>query len=141
MIVINEWLSLEDDEIELTFIRSSGPGGQNVNKVSSAAQLRFNVRGSRSLPYRVRQRLEKIAGSRLTKEGVIVLTANRHRTQEANRKEAIDRLLELVKKATIEPKKRIPTKPGKVQMRRRLESKAKRSKVKKLRSKPDGTSE
>lgn len=137
MIVITDTLSIEDDEIELSYIRSSGPGGQNVNKVSSAAQLRFDVKGSKSLPFKVRIRLEKLAGRRLTKEGVIVLTASRHRTQEANRKEAIERLVELIKKATIVPKRRIVTKPSRAQKRRRLERKTKRSIVKKMRSKPD----
>ena len=141
MIVITDRLSIEDDEIELSYIRSSGPGGQNVNKVSSAAQLRFDVKGSKSLPYKVRIRLEKLAGQRLTKEGVIVLTASRHRTQDANRKEAIQRLVDLIKKATIEPKRRIATKPSRAAKKRRLEHKTKRSIVKKLRGRPKGSEE
>ena len=137
MIVINDKLSIEEDEVELSYIRASGPGGQNVNKVSSAAQLRFDVRGSATLPYKVRHRLEKLAGRRLTKEGVIVLTASSHRTQDANRKEAIERLVELIKKAAIIPKRRIATKPSKAQKRRRLETKTKRSIVKKMRGRPN----
>lgn len=137
MIEINDIVSIEEDEVELSYIRASGPGGQNVNKVSSAAQLRFDVRGSKTLTYKVRLRLEKMAGRRLTKDGVIVLTANRHRTQEANRKDAIERLVELIKKACIEPKKRIATKPSYAQKRRRLEKKTKRSIVKKMRGRPD----
>ena len=140
MIEINENVSLDEDEVRLSYIRASGPGGQNVNKVSSAVQLRFDVRNTGSLVYGVRQRLEKLAGKRLTKDGVIVITANRHRTQEANRKDAIARLVKLVEAALVRPKRRIPTRPGPAQKKRRRENKARRSLLKKARSKPfDGS--
>ncbi len=134
MIKINDTLSLHQDELVETFIRASGPGGQNVNKVSSAVQLRFDVRNTQSLPARVCSRLEKIAGSKLTKDGVIVITANRHRTQEANRRDAQNRLVEMIREAAFQPKYRIPTRPSKGVKKRRLEAKAKRGSVKRLRS-------
>ncbi len=134
MIKINDTLSLHEDELVETFIRASGPGGQNVNKVSSAVQLRVDVRNTQSLPARVRNRLEKIAGSKLTKDGIIVITANRHRTQEANRRDAQNRLVEMIREAAFQPKYRIPTRPSKGVKKRRLDTKAKRGGVKRLRS-------
>ncbi len=133
MIRITGTISIDDDEIDEQFIRSSGPGGQNVNKLSTAVQLRFDVRGSPSLTDEVRGRLERLAGKRLTREGVIVITAQRHRTQERNREDARERLFELIRQAAVVPVKRRPTKPTKASRERRLESKKRRSSIKGLR--------
>ena len=136
MIVINSTLALPETEVVVTFIRANGPGGQNVNKVSSAAQLRFDVRRSPSLPESVRKRLERAAGAKLTKEGEIVITANRFRTQEANRRDAINRLVELIGRASVPPKPRVRTQPSLGAKRRRQEAKGRRSSVKQLRRGP-----
>lgn len=138
MIPVTDRLAIAEDEISISFIRAGGPGGQNVNKVSSAAQLRFDARHSPSLPERVRARLERIAGAKLTKDGVIVITANRFRTQEANRRDAVERLVEMITEAAHQPKFRVPTKPSKAAKARRVEEKVKRGTVKKLRrARPD----
>jgi ribosome-associated protein len=135
---ITESVTLDDGELEERFVRSSGPGGQNVNKVATAVELRFDVRGSPSLPGEVRVRLARLAGRRLTDEGVLVIRADRFRTQERNRDDARQRLFDLIKQACIVPKRRIKTKPPRASKERRHEAKAKRSHVKRLRSgKPD----
>ncbi len=130
MIPVTASISLDPDEIELTFIRASGPGGQNVNKVSSAVQLRFDVTNAPSLDEGVKARLATLAGSRLTKDGVIVLTADQFRTQERNKADAIARLVELVRKAAHVPKPRKATRPSKATKARRVDTKVKRGAVK-----------
>jgi ribosome-associated protein len=134
---ITDHITIDEREIEEKFIRSSGPGGQNVNKVSTAVELRFDVRHSGSLPMAVRDRLVALAGRRITDDGVLVIRADTHRTQERNRDEARARLTDLIRRATIVPKKRIATKPTRGSKTRRIEGKVKRGVVKKLRqSKP-----
>jgi ribosome-associated protein len=134
LLSVTNSISLFDDELHESFVRASGPGGQNVNKVSSAVQLRFDVRQSPNLPDRVREKILNSGDSRLTKDGVLVILAERHRTQEMNRKDARDRLVEVIRKAAHVPKRRIATKPTLGSKKRRLESKSKRGAVKKARS-------
>jgi ribosome-associated protein len=136
MIPITDRLSIEDDEIEIRHARASGPGGQHVNKTSTAIELRFDVRGSPSLPEDVRARLETLAGSRLTLDGVLVLFAQGSRSQEMNRQEAIERLVDLIRQASVRPKTRKATRPTYASKLRRLEGKATRSSVKARRGKP-----
>ncbi len=137
MLKITEDISLDERELQERFVRASGPGGQNVNKVSTAVELRFDVVGSPSLPESVRARLARLAGRRLNDEGILVIRADRFRTQERNREDARERLAELVRRAAVVPKRRVPTKPTRASKERRREAKAKRSRVKRLRGSRD----
>jgi ribosome-associated protein len=133
MIRITPAIALDESEIEESFIRSPGPGGQNVNKVASAVQLRFDVRVSKSLPGPVCARLERLAGSRLTRDGVLILIARDHRSQERNRQAALAKLVDLIRQAAVAPIPRRKTRPTLGSKRRRLETKGRRSKIKELR--------
>jgi ribosome-associated protein len=133
MIRVTPSISIAERELEEHFIRAPGPGGQNVNKLASAVELRFDVRRSPSLPDDVRTRLERLAGSRLTREGVLVIDAHRHRTQARNRQDARERLVDLIKRAAVAPVPRRATKPTASSRERRLDSKKRRSTIKGLR--------
>ncbi len=134
MIRVTDSISIDDNELDEDFVRSSGPGGQNVNKLSTAVQLRFNVRRSPSLPNDVALRLMRLAGSRLTKDGVLIISAQSHRTQERNRQDARDRLIELIRQAAVVPVKRRKTKPTRASKEKRIESKKRRSNIKGMRN-------
>ncbi len=137
MIRVTDSISIDESEIEESFVRSSGPGGQNVNKLSTAVQLRFDVRRSPSMPNDVAIRLMRLAGKRMTKDGVLVLIAQNHRTQERNRADALERLVALIQEAAVRPTVRRATKPTRASKERRIEGKKHRSSVKGLRqSKP-----
>ena len=133
MINITPTISLDESEIHLQFVRSSGPGGQNVNKVATAVQLRFDVGNSHSLPGDVRVRLIRAAGRRVTQEGVLIIEARKFRTQERNREDAMERLAELIRKAASIPKPRKETRPSRASKERRIEGKKQKSAVKKMR--------
>ena len=135
VIPVTDKISIDEREISYDFVRASGPGGQNVNKVATAVQLRFDVRGSPSLPAEVKERLERMAGSRMTQEGELVLQAQQHRTQERNRREALERLIDLLQQAAQPPKRRRRTKPTAASKRRRLQNKRYRAGIKRLRRK------
>ena len=137
MIPVTPEIALNEKEIEERFIRASGPGGQNVNKLSSAVELRFDVRNSPSLPDPVRFRLERLAGRRLNQEGVLVLSAQRFRTQERNRQDALERLVELIARAAEPPPPpRKKTRPSRAAREQRLKAKSRRSQIKSMRGRP-----
>ncbi len=136
MLEITPDLSIPLNELQFEFIRASGPGGQNVNKVSSAVQLRFDIQNSDSLPEEIKARLVRLAGKRLTKDGVLVLEARRYRTQEQNRQAALDRLVALIQQALPQPEERRPTRPSMAERQKRLARKKQRSEIKRLRQTP-----
>jgi len=133
MIQVTPGIAIDENEIHQDFIQSSGPGGQKVNKVATAVQLRFDVANSPSLPFEVRERLLSLAGRRITKEGVLIIDARRFRYQEANRQDAMERLVELIRKAALKPQIRRKTKPTRASKTRRLEAKRHRARTKRLR--------
>jgi ribosome-associated protein len=133
MIKITPSFEIDEKEIEVAFVRSPGPGGQNVNKVSSAVQLRFNVQGSPSLPEEVKKRLVRLAGKRMTSNGILIIEARQYRSQEQNRQAAQERLTRLIRQALEPPKPRHKTRPTHASVTRRLESKRKRGEIKRLR--------
>jgi ribosome-associated protein len=136
-IAVTPEISVDESELRFEFVRASGPGGQKVNKSSSAVQLRFDVLGSPSLPDEVRSRLVSLAGRRISEEGILVIEAKRFRSQDRNRRDAVDRLCSLIRQAAPKPRRRKPTRPGGADRERRLQEKKRRSAIKKQRSRPD----
>ncbi|HVN56553.1 MAG TPA: alternative ribosome rescue aminoacyl-tRNA hydrolase ArfB [Anaerolineaceae bacterium] len=139
MIEIKEGVGIDDSEIKMEFVRSSGPGGQNVNKVATAVQLRFDVRSTTALTDEIKARLERLAGSRMTDDGVLVIDAHRYRTQEQNRADALERFIELIQRALEEPHSRKRTRPTLASQTERVETKKRRGAIKRMRraSPPD----
>jgi ribosome-associated protein len=133
MIPVTSSIALDEREIQESFVRASGSGGQNVNKLATAVQLRFDVERSPALPEGVRARLKTLAGRRMTQDGVLLITAQRHRTQERNRQDALERLIDLIRRAATPPVPRRPTRPTLASKRRRLEAKNRRAGIKSLR--------
>jgi ribosome-associated protein len=138
MIQVTHSIRIDEQEIQENFVRSSGPGGQNVNKVATAVQLRFDVARSAALPQEVRERLLRLGGKRVTDEGVLIIDARRFRTQERNRQDARERLVALIRRAAERPKPRRKTRPTAASVKRRLESKHHRARVKQKRRGPEG---
>ncbi len=137
MLKITDEISIDERELQERFVRASGPGGQNVNKVSTAVELRFDLGGSSSLPEGVRARLRRLAGRRLSDDGILIIRADRFRTQERNREDARERLAELVRQAAVVPKRRVRTKPTRASKERRRDDKKQRGRVKRLRGARD----
>jgi len=134
MIPIRGDIALQEDELNFRFVRASGPGGQKVNKVATAVQLRFDLKHTRSLPDEVKERVRRLAGRRVTHSGMLVIDARRYRTQERNREDAQNRLIELIKRALDEPKRRRATRPSRASIERRLKEKRRRARTKHERS-------